>query len=408
MTLLAHTLALLAMTAATVTITEVPLDMALDSFDDQYRGCTPAMASALPALYNFEYQKNPHFAWGWYHADAEWRKRGSPVFPLVSPWQAVALMAYTMKHLYKEFNAAVRVAGSSREEYQNNFHFKTLHFLLTDAVVTLKHVKNEQCHHVFRGVRDVQFKTQPGQSVRFGQFTSTSLSKEIAQKYGRDTLFVVYTCHGVDIQFFSYDPRNREVLIPPFETFKVTKVTQNGKKTRISLRSTGTYSKHSCAWLWGDDTVVILGPWGYPLWDQPQGPLPPGSTLPGHHSPGSGHWNSLSHEATKVTEVTVVTVAAVVTTITKTPCNKATTATVTTVTTKAIAVPHWPLWPLFSMAHTLALLAMTVATAAIMELPLDIAQDSFDDQYLNCGPAMTEALLALNSFEFLGLCNGQN
>ncbi|XP_059724961.1 NAD(P)(+)--arginine ADP-ribosyltransferase 2-like [Haemorhous mexicanus] len=266
MTLLARTLALLAMTMATVAIKVVPLDMAQDSFDDQYRGCAPAIASALPALYSFEYQMNPHFAQGWYHADAEWRKRGSPVFPLVSPWQAVAVMAYTMKYLYKEFNAAVRVAGRSHEEYQNNFHFKTLHFLLTDALATLKHAQNKQCHRVFRGVRDVQFQAQRGQSVRFGQFTSTSLSKEIAQKYGTDTVFEVYTCHGVDIQAFSYDPRNREVLIPPFETFKVTKVTQNGKKTRISLRSTGTFSKHSCAWLWGDATGDILGLWGYPLW----------------------------------------------------------------------------------------------------------------------------------------------
>ncbi|NXR95434.1 NRT2 ribosyltransferase, partial [Hypocryptadius cinnamomeus] len=247
MALLARTLALLAMAVATVAIKVVTLDMAWDSFDDQYRGCSHAMATALPALYNFEYQMNPHFAWGWFHADAEWRKRGSPVSPLTSPWQAVAVMAYTMKYLYKDFNAAVRVAGRSHQEYRNNFHFKTLHFLLTDALMTLRHAQNGQCRHVFRGVREVHFKARRGQRVRFGQFTSTSLSKDIAQKYGTDTIFEVHTCHGVDIQAFSYDPSNREVLIPPFETFKVTKVTQNGKKTRISLRSTGTFSKYSGA-----------------------------------------------------------------------------------------------------------------------------------------------------------------
>ncbi|XP_037984180.1 NAD(P)(+)--arginine ADP-ribosyltransferase 2-like [Motacilla alba alba] len=249
MALLAHSLALLAMTVATVAIKVVPLDMAQDSFDDQYRGCSPAMIAALPSLYSFEYQKNPHFASGWVKAEAEWRKRGSHVSPLASPAQAVAVMAYTMKYLYKEFNAAVRAAGRSRQEYRNNFHFKMLHFLLTDALVTLRHAQNRQCRHVFRGVRDVLFKARRGQRIRFGQFTSTSLSKEIAQKYGADTIFEVHTCHGVDIQAFSYDPSNREVLIPPYETFKVTKVSQNGKKTRISLRSAGTFSKYSCAWL---------------------------------------------------------------------------------------------------------------------------------------------------------------
>ncbi|XP_059706426.1 erythroblast NAD(P)(+)--arginine ADP-ribosyltransferase-like [Haemorhous mexicanus] len=250
MALQACTLALLAMSMATaIAIKVVPLDMARDSFDDQYRGCAPAMMAALPSLYGIEYQKNPNFARGWVKAQAEWRKRGSHVSPLASPAQAVAVMAYTMKYFYREFNAAVRAAGRSRQEYRNNFHFKMMHFLLTQALVKLRHAQNKQCHRVFRGVRDVHFQARRGQRVRFGQFTSTSLSKKVVQHYGTDTVFEVHTCHGVDIQAFSYDPNNREVLIPPFETFKVTKVTQNGKKRRISLRSTGTFSKYNCAWL---------------------------------------------------------------------------------------------------------------------------------------------------------------
>uniref|UniRef100_A0A8C5J4U4 NAD(P)(+)--arginine ADP-ribosyltransferase n=1 Tax=Junco hyemalis TaxID=40217 RepID=A0A8C5J4U4_JUNHY len=221
MALLARTLALLAMTLAITAIKVVPLDMARDSFDDQYRGCSPAMMAVLPALHNFEFQVNPLFTQTWVKAEAEWRKRGSPVSPLASPAQAVALMAYTTKDIYKDFNAAVRVAGHSRQEYRNNFHFKTLHFLLTKALA------------------------RRGQKVRFGQFTSTSLSKEVAQKYGTDTIFEVQTCHGVDIQAFSFYLSNQEVLIPPYETFKVTKITRNGKKAWITLRSSGTYSKHN-------------------------------------------------------------------------------------------------------------------------------------------------------------------
>ncbi|XP_066427394.1 NAD(P)(+)--arginine ADP-ribosyltransferase 2-like [Molothrus aeneus] len=248
MALLAHTLALLALTMATVAIKVVPLDMALNSFDDQYRGCGPAMNAKLPSLYNSEYQKNPRFAWGWYHADAEWRKRGSPVSPLTSEWQALALMAYTSQHVYRDFNAAVRTAGRSRQEYRNNFHFKTLHFLLTQALVTLRQAQKGQCHRVFRGVHDVRFQARRGQRVRFGQFTSTSLRKEVALRFGTDTIFEVHTCHGADIRQFSVYPGKEEVLIPPFETFEVTKVTRDGKRTWIWLRSTGTYSKYNCEW----------------------------------------------------------------------------------------------------------------------------------------------------------------
>ncbi|XP_037985963.1 NAD(P)(+)--arginine ADP-ribosyltransferase 2-like [Motacilla alba alba] len=248
MALLAGTLTLLAMTMATLAIKVVPLDMAWDSFDDQYEGCGPTMISVLPSLYNFEYQKNPLFAWGWYHADAEWHKRGSPVSPLASQWQAVALMAYTSQDVYKEFNAALHMAGRSLQEYRNNFHFKTLHFLLTDALVTLRHAQKTKCHHVFRGVRGVRFKAWRGQTIRFGQFTSTTPRKEIALRFGTDTIFEVQTCHGVDIRQFSMYPGEEEVLIPPFETFKVTKVIWDGTRTWIWLRSTGTFSKHNCKW----------------------------------------------------------------------------------------------------------------------------------------------------------------
>uniref|UniRef100_A0A8C3QNJ5 NAD(P)(+)--arginine ADP-ribosyltransferase n=1 Tax=Cyanoderma ruficeps TaxID=181631 RepID=A0A8C3QNJ5_9PASS len=263
---LAHTLALLAMTVVTAAITVVPLDMAWESFDDQYRGCGPAMTAALPALNRSEFQKNPLFARVWVKAKAEWRKRGSHVSPLSSPAQAIALMAYSSKYVYQQFNAAVRVAGGSPQQYRDNFHFKTLHFLLTQALGTLRHAQNAQCRRVFRGMRDVHFKARPGQRVRFGQFTSTSMRQEIAQKFGTDTIFQVHTCHGVDIRGFSTYPNEEEVLIPPFETFEVTQVIWDGKRTWIWLRSIGTSSKYNCELLKGDNTGDSLRAWGHPLW----------------------------------------------------------------------------------------------------------------------------------------------
>ncbi|NXP42597.1 NRT2 ribosyltransferase, partial [Leiothrix lutea] len=265
MALLAHTLALLAMTVATAAIEVVPLDMALDSFDDQYQGCGTEMTVALPALNRSEFQQNPLFAQVWVKAVDKWQSQGSRVSPLSSPAQAIAVLAYSSKDVYKEFNAAVRVAGRSPQEYRDNFHFKTFHFLLTQALETLRDAQNEQRHDVIRGVRDIQFEARHNQTIRFGQFTSTSLSKKIAQRYGNDTTFQVHTCHGVDIQNFSFYRSNREVLIPPYETFEVTEVTQEGNKTQIKLRSTGTFSKYNCEWLQGDTTGGQPWGWGQPL-----------------------------------------------------------------------------------------------------------------------------------------------
>ncbi|NXU97332.1 NARE ribosyltransferase, partial [Cettia cetti] len=257
---LAHTLALLAMTVATVAIEVKPLDMALDSFDDQYRGCGPAMTDALPALIRSEFQKNPVLARMWPEAVAEWQKRGSRVSPLSSQDQAIALMGFTMG-TYGLFNIAVHDAGRSPQEYRDKFHYKSLHFLLTQALATLRAPLKGQCLDVFQKMCSTRFEALQGDTVRFGQFMIMSQSKSNGGGCQVETVFQVRTCHGAGIQTFSEHPEYNWVLIPPFETFEVTEVTRKGDKVQIQLRSTGTHSKYNCEWLKGDTTGDSLGGW---------------------------------------------------------------------------------------------------------------------------------------------------
>ncbi|NXV55432.1 NARE ribosyltransferase, partial [Molothrus ater] len=245
---LAQTLALLAMAVATTAVDVIPLDMAPDSFDDQYRGCGPAMKAALPALNSSEFEQNKEFAEVWVKAAAEWQSRGPPESPL-SPDQATAFIAFTMTDPRK-FNDALRVVGHSGQEYRDNFHFKTLHFLLTDALATLRDAQNGQCWDAFLNVCGTRFEAQHGDTVRFGLFMPMFLSKQIGE-CPSGTKLEVHTCHGVDVMLFSDHPEPKIVLIPPFETFKVTQYAQEGDKTQIQLQSTGTYSKYNCEWLGG-------------------------------------------------------------------------------------------------------------------------------------------------------------
>ncbi|NXM92478.1 NARE ribosyltransferase, partial [Oenanthe oenanthe] len=214
MALLALSLALLEMTVATTAYEVKPLDMVPDSFDDQYQGCGPAMKAALPALNRSDFQKNPLFAKVWPKAMAEWQGRLSPVSPLSSSAQAIALMAYTMDDLHEQFNNEVRVAGRSPQAYRDKFHFKTLHFLLTDALATLKVKQGQKCHCVYRGVDKYKFKANVGDIVRFGQFASASLCEKTGKYFGKTTVFKVTTCHGAYIKNFSKYPMEEEVLIP--------------------------------------------------------------------------------------------------------------------------------------------------------------------------------------------------
>ncbi|XP_057245560.1 NAD(P)(+)--arginine ADP-ribosyltransferase 2-like, partial [Malurus melanocephalus] len=159
------------MSMAILAIDVVPMDMAPNSFDDRYWGCRHKMTPELPKLKDAELQRNTLFAEAWTQAEAEWQSRRSTPPPLLSLDQTIALIAYTgSPSLYKEFNAAVREAGRSGQHYRDNFHFKSLHFLLTTALDSLRGV---QCESVYVVEGNIQFETKRGERVRFGQFMST-------------------------------------------------------------------------------------------------------------------------------------------------------------------------------------------------------------------------------------------
>ncbi|NXX25229.1 NRT2 ribosyltransferase, partial [Nicator chloris] len=231
----------------------IALDMAPNSFDDRYVRCHFRMLRALPSLNRSEFVPYGDYAEAWGKAAALWGSRGPALGSPLQLEQAIALLAYTMEDgLYPEFNKAVRGAGRSRREYLHNFHFKVMHFLLTEALSDLRGAQSHpRCLHVYRGV-GVRFITRPGRIVRFGQFASASLLRNVSESYGTSTTFEVDTCHGADIRNFSYYPEEEEVLIPPFETFRVTNVTREGDDVHIQLRSHGVHSKYNCAWFRGD------------------------------------------------------------------------------------------------------------------------------------------------------------
>ncbi|KAF4803317.1 erythroblast NAD(P)(+)--arginine ADP-ribosyltransferase-like protein [Turdus rufiventris] len=262
MALLVLSLTLLAMIAATMAYEVKPLDMAPDSFDDQYKGCGSAMKAELPALNHSEFQNNCLFAKIWSLAVEFWRSQGSPVYPLSSQDHAIAITAYNMINLFEPFNDEVRVAGRSRKEYRDNFHFKTLHFLLTDALATLGIGQEQKCRCVSRVLDNNTFLTKPGDIVRLGRFMLSSPCKDATYSFRSRikiyTVFQVQTCHGVDIQEFSRDTDGEKVLIPPFEKFRVTKVVKDWQKVEIHLDSFGTYSKYNCEWLKGGSVPRAL------------------------------------------------------------------------------------------------------------------------------------------------------
>nr|XP_034340210.1 T-cell ecto-ADP-ribosyltransferase 2-like [Arvicanthis niloticus] len=196
------------------------LDMAPNAFDDQYEGCVEEMEKRAPQLLQEDFNMNEGLKLEWEKAEKQWEDiKSSMSYPEgFRDTHGTALVAYT-GNLAIDFNRAVR----EFKKNPDNFHYKGFHYYLTRALQLLN---NQGCHSVFRGSKTEFHYTGKG-SVRFGQFSSSSLSKSVALSTSffsvPGTLFIIRTCLGVNIKEFSSFPREEEVLIPGYEVYhKVT------------------------------------------------------------------------------------------------------------------------------------------------------------------------------------------
>uniref|UniRef100_A0A8C7E209 NAD(P)(+)--arginine ADP-ribosyltransferase n=1 Tax=Naja naja TaxID=35670 RepID=A0A8C7E209_NAJNA len=233
-------------------IKEVHLDMALTSFDDQYKGCVELMEAEMAELNRTEFAINRVYADAWAEAASMWKEKKAslPEPSALKPEHAIALMAYTVQgRFHKDFNTAVREAGRTRDDYLHRFHYKAFHFLLTRALHLLGITAQPRCHKVYRGVRSVRFTSERAKLVRFGQFTSSSRSNESALHFGTDSFFTIETCYGVNIKNYSFFPGEEEVLIPPFEKFKVVNFTRGQETNFIHLVSLEDESVYNCVFV---------------------------------------------------------------------------------------------------------------------------------------------------------------
>ncbi|XP_052409470.1 NAD(P)(+)--arginine ADP-ribosyltransferase 1-like [Carassius gibelio] len=223
------------------------LDMAPDSVDDQYLCCKKKMAHLVETEYlKKEINNSPEYKIAW--------KKGEDFVKdqinKLTKNNLIALYVYSDIHVFNLFNPDTR---SGKTNYtQMIFKWYSLHFLLTEAIQILKKQQNK-CYSTFRGTKAKFNECVLNKEVRFGSFASSSLDRKIARGFGNVSCFEIYTCEGADVAKYSKLPREKEVLIPPYEKFKVTAVKKKADQpdlwceTVFTLESSGTQSNLNCA-----------------------------------------------------------------------------------------------------------------------------------------------------------------
>uniref|UniRef100_A0A8C4RJF9 NAD(P)(+)--arginine ADP-ribosyltransferase n=1 Tax=Erpetoichthys calabaricus TaxID=27687 RepID=A0A8C4RJF9_ERPCA len=196
-----------------------------DSYDDDYKGCLQQREMQIKKGYLFcEMKHNIPLKQTWEKAKAFWNNQ---LPPKLDKDTAIAVTAYTSKSLYSQLNSAVE---GGTHKVTNSF-FRSMHLLLTKAIQILRPSK---CLTTYRGI-NVFILLKKGETFRFGRFASSSKLLKVAQDFGLKMIFTITTCYGADIAPYSFYKSISEVLIPPYEVFKVTSVQGN----HVTLMSTG-------------------------------------------------------------------------------------------------------------------------------------------------------------------------
>ncbi|XP_050961676.1 NAD(P)(+)--arginine ADP-ribosyltransferase 2-like [Labeo rohita] len=224
-----------------------PLDMVPNSVDDQYWGCHRKMAHLVKTKYLMKEMKNSH------HFKHYWQTNKNVVkFPKgrLTRNHLTAIRVYTGKYIYRHFNDDTR---NGRKQYKHkSFKWYSLHFLLTEAIQILKK-KQHKCYSTYRGTRATFDKHVLNKEIRFGSFTSSSLDPKVTKYFGTKSCFEIYTCESAELTKYSQHPSTKEVLIPPYEKFRVTAVKTKKSYNNLwcdtvyTLKSSGRKSYMNCA-----------------------------------------------------------------------------------------------------------------------------------------------------------------
>ncbi|KAI4905814.1 hypothetical protein NFI96_017019, partial [Prochilodus magdalenae] len=244
-------LMLLAGTVWTVSAEQRTLDMAPNAVDDIFSGCRDRMIQNVTApggLLEKELEANQVFTKMWNHSGT----CGKQIYGAI-PQHLAALQAYgnSAAKFRKTFNGMVQTKGSNSTTYLEEFPFKSLHFLLTDALLLLN--PGNTCNNMYFGTSNL-YTTEPGKEVRFGRFISGSMyeSLEIEKFAEADggTLFNLYSCSLVNVEKATCKSEEVEQLILPNEVFTVQSVktawSEDVEYTEITLTHSRFQSNHDC------------------------------------------------------------------------------------------------------------------------------------------------------------------
>uniref|UniRef100_A0A8C6U316 NAD(P)(+)--arginine ADP-ribosyltransferase n=1 Tax=Neogobius melanostomus TaxID=47308 RepID=A0A8C6U316_9GOBI len=228
---------------------KMPLDMAPDAVDDMYEGCAKDALNkfVFSNLLKEELNNSEAFQRAW---DQSQTPACTKIIPGGMKEHTTALRTYVTSDetFRKNLNNAVYTCGTNTTTYEDNFYFKSLHFLLMDSIQLLN---PGACKTVY-AFSDPIFTVQNGTRVRFGRFYMAYSDLDILKKerdmYG-EVILGINTCFFAELEGnICHDDPIR--LLSPTEEFTVEEVKtveeDGASYNMIMLKHSQLKGMHNC------------------------------------------------------------------------------------------------------------------------------------------------------------------
>uniref|UniRef100_A0A1A8DFN4 NAD(P)(+)--arginine ADP-ribosyltransferase n=1 Tax=Nothobranchius kadleci TaxID=1051664 RepID=A0A1A8DFN4_NOTKA len=220
-------------------------DMSSNVVDDQYQGCRDkAMEKVIQSgLLKAELNSSEGFQKAW-----SANSKCLSVIPggIREHTAALSVLHFADADFMMVLDKAVETQGMNLTTYENDFQFKSLHFLLMDALMLQNQTR---CKPVYAFLGEGT-KPEDKAKVRFASFTVVHSDIESLGDLDGETVLKIHSCFYLELDDHICQKNIFKTLLSPAEVFVVTaigkKTVDDSDYTEVTLEHDSVNSTHNC------------------------------------------------------------------------------------------------------------------------------------------------------------------
>ncbi|XP_032386269.1 ecto-ADP-ribosyltransferase 5 isoform X1 [Etheostoma spectabile] len=203
-------------------------NLTYDLKGDTYDECRSKATVVTDKAMMQKWDTSTNFSQPWSNAE---KKAKESAHKYMEKHHSVALYLYT-NIMLQPVKQNIEIPERGRKQLKKTFEPHSLYFFLSEAIQILKH-SQVTCLQTNYRTETLLHLNISNKLIRFNTFTLGSDGWNFTRNA---TCFEVYTCFGADITLYSALKPNRQVLIPPYEVFKVTDTETNAQRCKVVFR----------------------------------------------------------------------------------------------------------------------------------------------------------------------------